>query len=97
MAVPAEDHLWGMKQVLYETPYKNEVRRDVLPGFSLTEVRRVTDRITVTDLDHIRALFAMTPYYWKTSPADRDRLYAQPQLETEIAFDLLLYHKDDAV
>ena len=97
MAVPAEDHLWGMKQVLYETPYKNEVRRDFLPGFSLTEVRRVTDRITVTDPDHIRALFAMTPYYWKTSPADRDRLYAQPQLETEIAFDLLLYHKDDAV
>ena len=67
MAVPAEEHLWGMKQVLYETPYKNEVRRDTLEHFTLTEVRRVTDTITVTDPDHIRALFAMTPYYWKTS------------------------------
>lgn len=94
MAVPAEEHLWGMKQVLYETPYKNEVRRDTLEHFTLTEVRRVTDTITVTDPAHIRALFAMTPYYWKTSPADRDRLYAQDQLETEIAFDLLLYKKD---
>lgn len=93
MAVPAEDHLWGMKQVLYETPYKNEVRRDTLEHFSLTEVRRVTDTITVADPAHIRALFAMTPYYWKTASADRDRLYAQETLETEIAFDLLLYKK----
>ena len=94
MAVPAEDHLWGMKQVLYETPYKNEVRRDILEHFTLIDVRRVTDTITVTDPDHIRALFAMTPYYWKTSPADRDRLYAQTKLVTEIAFDLLLYKKE---
>ncbi len=95
MAVPAEEHLWGMKQVLYETPYKNEVRRDTLEHFTLTEVRRVTDTITVTDPDHIRALFAMTPYFWKTSPSDRDRLYAQDKLQTEIAFDLLLYKKDE--
>ena len=94
MAVPAEDHLWGMKQVLYKEPYKNEVRRDTLAHFTLTEVRRVTDRITVTDPAHIRALFAMTPYYWKTSAADRDRLYSQPKLETEIVFDLLLYKKE---
>ncbi len=94
MAVPAEDHLWGMKQVLYKTPYKNEIRRDTLEHFTLTEVRRVTDTITVTDPAHIRALFAMTPYYWKTSAADRDRLYAQDKLETEIVFDLLLYKKE---
>ena len=94
MAVPAEDHLWGMKEVLYEVPYKNEVRRDTLEHFTLTDVRRVTDRITITEPAHIQALFAMTPYYWKTSPADRDRLYAQDKLETEIAFDLLLYKKD---
>lgn len=94
MAVPAEDHLWGMKQVLYKEPYKNEVRRDTLEHFELTEVRRITDRITVIDPDHIRALFAMTPYYWKTAAADRDRLYAQEKLETEITFDLLLYKKD---
>lgn len=97
MAVPAEEHLWGMKQVLYDTPYKNEVRRDILEHFTLTEVRRVTDTVTVTDPDHIRALFAMTPYYWKTSPADRDRLYAQTELVTEIAFDLLLYRKNEVL
>jgi 23S rRNA (guanine745-N1)-methyltransferase len=83
-----------MKEVLYEVPYKNEVRRDTLEHFSLTDVRRVTDRITITEPAHIQALFAMTPYYWKTSPADRDRLYAQDKLETEIAFDLLLYKKE---
>lgn len=94
IAVPAEEHLWGMKQVLYETPYKNEVRRDTLENFTLTEVRRVTDTVTVADNAHIRALFAMTPYYWKTAAVDRDRLYAQDTLKTEIAFDLLLYRKN---
>ena len=94
IAVPAEEHLWGMKQALYDTPYKNEIRRDVLEHFSLTCVRRITDTVTVEDPEHIRALFAMTPYYWKTAPTDRDRLYALPSLTTEIAFDLLLYQKD---
>ena len=56
---------------------------------------RRTRSVIITDSEHIKALFAMTPYYWKSAPADRDRLYAQTGLETEIAFDLLLYKKDD--
>ena len=95
--VPSAAHLWEMKQVLYETPYKNEVRRDDLEHFTLTEIRRVTDTVTITDPAHIRALFAMTPYYWKTAAADRDRLYAQTALQTEIAFDLLLYRKNQMI
>ncbi len=94
IAVPAERHLWGLKEALYETPYENEVRRDILPHFTLTEVRRVRDTVTVNGTDHIRALFSMTPYYWKTSAADAAKLNTRNTLTTEIAFDLLLYRKD---
>ncbi|MBO5648644.1 MAG: methyltransferase domain-containing protein [Clostridia bacterium] len=93
IAVPAEEHLWGMKQILYRTPYPNEVRRDTLAHFTLTHVQRITDTITVTDPEHIRALFAMTPYFWKTAREDAERLYACEQLCTTVSFDLLLYRK----
>lgn len=93
MAVPAEEHLWGLKQAVYEHPYKNDVRRDVLSHFVCESIRRITDTVTVTGSDDIRALFAMTPYYWKTAAADRDKLSALETLTTEIAFDLLLYRK----
>lgn len=96
MAVPAENHLFGLKCAVYDTPYKNEVRRDVLSHFRLMDVTRITDTVTLNDNAHIRALFQMTPYYWKTSQKDQQKLFALSSLTTEIAFDLLLYQKVDA-
>ena len=93
LAVPAEEHLWGFKQALYDRPYRNEVRRDVLPHFVLSEVRRVSYRITLRTREDIRNLFTMTPYFWKTSVSDREKLERLDTLETEAAFDLLLYRK----
>ena len=94
LAVPAERHLWGLKCAVYDTPYENEVRRDVLPHFTLKEVRQIRETVTVCGNDHIKALFAMTPYFWKTSVSDRQKLDTLEQLTTEIAFDLLLYGKN---
>ena len=93
LAVPAEEHLWGFKAALYAQPYKNEIRRDVLPHFSLSEVRRVSYRITLRSGEDIENLFLMTPYYWKTSVSDREKLARLDTLETEVAFDLLLYRR----
>ncbi len=78
---------------MYDTPYLNEVRRDVLDGFVLTDVRRIEDRVTVCTNEHIRALFSMTPYYWKTAKEDTEKLYRLQTLDTEIVFDLLVYRK----
>ncbi|MBQ3066131.1 MAG: methyltransferase domain-containing protein [Clostridia bacterium] len=92
-AVPGERHLWGLKEAVYDTPYLNEVRRDVLDGFVLTEVRRIEDCVTICTQEHIRALFSMTPYYWKTAKEDTEKLSRLQTLKTEIVFDLLLYRK----
>lgn len=94
MAVPAERHLFGLKAAVYENPYENEVRRDTLKHFTLKEVRRVSYEMTLRTREDIAALFLMTPYYWKTSRTDREKLDQLDTLRTEAAFDLLLYRKN---
>ena len=44
--------------------------------------------------DQLEALFAMTPYYWKTPRGGAERLAALPELETEISFRFLLLEKE---
>lgn len=93
IAVPAENHLFGLKSAIYEKPYRNEVRRDELEHFALREVRHVEYTVTLRSREDIADLFMMTPYYWKTSLADKARLAAYETLGTEVSFDLLLYEK----
>ena len=63
--VPGAEHLYQMKAVLYDTPYKNPVQEVAYEGFRPIGEREVSGSITVP-AGQLEALFAMTPYYWKT-------------------------------
>ena len=91
--VPGAEHLYQMKAVLYEKPYKNPVQQIAYAGFRAIGKREVSGRITVPQ-DQLEALFAMTPYYWKTPRGGAERLAALPELETEISFRFLLLEKE---
>ncbi len=88
-----ERHLWGLKEVLYETPYLNQGREDLPQRMELIRTECVGGRINVQGREHIDALFSMTPYYWRTSPTDHAKLSSLETLETEIAFDIFLFRK----
>ena len=90
--VPGAEHLYQMKAVLYDTPYKNPVQEVAYPGFRAIGEREVQGTITVPH-DQLEALFAMTPYYWKTPRDGAARLAALPELTTDIAFRFLLFEK----
>ncbi len=94
MAVPGPRHLFALKQVLYATPYENELRDSFLPGFILEKEIVVRDVITLKRQEDIGALFAMTPYYYRTPPAGHQRVEALDTLTTEIDFRLLFYRRD---
>ena len=94
MAVPGPDHLFGLKSAIYDRPYTNEIRRDVLPGFALKKVLSVNYGITLKSHEDIMNLFAMTPYYWKTSREDVSKLNSLSELGTPVSFDILLYRKE---
>lgn len=91
-AVPGPRHLFGMKQVLYDTPYENPVQTVAYEGFAPVGERRVHSRITVP-AGMTEHLFAMTPYYWKTPRDGAARLAACECLETEIEFRFLVFER----
>lgn len=93
MAIPSENHLWELKQAIYDTPYKNEVKPYDLEGFSLAEKRRISYRITLGSQKDIQSLFSMTPYYYRTGKREQERLAALEKLEMQVDFELLVYHK----
>ena len=57
--------------------------------------QRLQYTVTVEGEEAIEALFSMTPYYWRTSEADRAKLNNIQTLKTELDFDIFIYQKGD--
>ena len=91
-AVPTPRHLYGLKQILYQTPYENPVQQTDYEGLRFVERRDVSDEITLKG-DQMQDLFAMTPYYWNTPAQGTQRLSQCTRLTTEIGFGFLVYQK----
>lgn len=93
LAVPGARHLFGLKEILYERPYENEEKDTFYDGFAFQKRVTVKDEIYITQHDIIADLFAMTPYYWKTTIQGSERLKHTETLKTEIHFDFLVYQR----
>jgi len=91
--VPAADHLWEMKEVLYDRPYPNEEKETPYEGFAYHSIVPVEDTITLANQADIQALFGMTPYAWKTPKAGKDRLAALDSLTCRISFRIHIFQK----
>ena len=89
-AVPLPRHLFGLKAAIYDKPYLNAEPRQELPGFAPVELRRLCWELVLNDPQDIDDLFKMTPYYYKTSAADQEKVKKLPGLSTELAFGLLI-------
>lgn len=94
LAGAGEEHLIGLKRVLYDDPYTNGERSDLPRSMLLLEQKKLTYEITVSGREMIDALFSMTPYYWRTSEHDRAKLDQADELTTTVDFDIYLYQKE---
>ena len=92
--VPAADHLWELKEVLYERPYPNEEKETPYEGFSYEAIVPVDGRISLESQADIHALFQMTPYYWKTPKEGAERLASLDTLDCRIAFRVHIFRKN---
>ena len=93
--VPSPRHLWEMKQVLYDRPYENGVKREDYPGFRWLEAVPLRYSVHLDRSEDVMALFGMTPYAWKTPRAGVARLKALTELDTEIGFDIHVYERTE--
>ncbi len=91
--VPGADHLWELKQILYDRPYPNEEKETPYDGFAYREIVPADGTITLPCREDLQALFQMTPYYWKTPQAGVERLAALDRLTTRISFRIHIFQK----
>lgn len=91
--VPGAEHLWELKQVLYDRPYPNEEKKTPYPGFRYETILPVEGSITLRTQADLHNLFQMTPYFWKTPLAGGQRLAALETLTTRIAFRIHVFQK----
>ena len=93
MAIPSAKHLWEFKQTIYDKPYENEVKDYALDGFQFVRKYECQKDIFLDNCDDIQALFEMTPYAYRTSQKEKERLSGLDSLTTETAFEVLVYQK----
>lgn len=88
-----KEHLMGLKRAIYDDTYENGERADLPKNMTLVERKVTRFEIEVEGKDDIAALFSMTPYYWRTSESDKEKLDKLDKLTTKIEFEISVYKK----
>ena len=91
--VPAADHLWELKKILYDRPYPNEEKETPYEGFRYRAVVPAERIISLESREDIQNLFRMTPYYWKTPKSGGERLSRLEHLVVRAAFRIHVFEK----
>ena len=88
-----KNHLMGLKKQIYDNIYENDERADLPKSLELIEEETLTYDISVKGNQNIKNLFAMTPYYWRTSLDDAKKLENLDELQTEIDIIFSIFKK----
>ncbi len=91
--VPGSHHLWGLKNAVYDTPYLNDEQLPDTKLLKLLGTRKISTTIRLASAEDIEAVFRMTPYYFHTSAADKQKLMGIDTLDTQIEFVIAEYEK----
>lgn len=92
--VAGENHLFELKEILYENPYKNDEAPPETSFLKLKEKRKFTKKVALESKEDIESLFKMTPYYYHTSDTDKAKLESFEKLEVTTDFAVYIYEKE---
>ena len=90
---PAQDHLYELKEILYEHPYRNEEAMPPLPSVLEMEKEQIISRTFEADNTSLKNLFQMTPYAYKTGRAGAQRLDRISSLVLTASFVIRVYRR----
>ena len=88
-----KEHLMGLKKAIYDDVYENGQRADLPQNMEHLECLFAHYLMNVVGKDKIAALFSMTPYYWRTSESDKEKLSHLDSLDIDIDFEINIYKK----
>lgn len=89
IVVSGENHLFELKEKVYENPYKNDENKHNFGDFILKSKEKVTYITKIEENSDIKHLFHMTPYAFKTSKEDILKLEDLSNLN--VTFDFAIY------
>lgn len=93
VACPGKEHLYGLKEALYEKADANVEKIPEYNGFTLVDT--ITLQYTMTlDGEAASDLFAMTPYYWRSSKDIRQKSENLNNVTTDAHFIIKVYKKN---
>lgn len=95
MAVPGTEHLWELKEAIYDEPYKNDEDKHSLEGFRLVHREKLSYKAMIEGKGNVQALFSMTPYIHRTGKESMDRLRAIERIELTLSFVLLCFEREN--
>lgn len=87
---PDYDHLYELKEAIYDSPYYNEVDDNYIEGLDLVNEYKIKQKV-ILNQDSLNNLFKMTPYYHKTSRKDIEKLNNIETLTITFSFIIDLY------
>jgi 23S rRNA (guanine745-N1)-methyltransferase len=93
IATPGVEHLYGLKEILYEKPRKNEIKENNLKGFMHIRNKEIRYDISLDNSEDITNLISMTPYYWSITDSMRSRIGEIMELRTKLDFNIDVFKK----
>ncbi len=93
--IPGKEHLFGLKQVLYDDPYENDEALPSLPSFALLETIPCRGTLVLEGQQALQDLLTMTPYGWRSPKKGLERYAELTRLETPVSFVLALQQKKE--
>lgn len=94
---PNAQHLFELKQVLYDSPQPHDVSDLLSDGVDHLHHMRSDDAtysMTISESAHIQALLQMTPYYWTASPEQQAHLNTLDKITLTADFRIDVYRCD---
>lgn len=89
--VAGENHLFELKSILYDTPYKNDEAPPETESLTLLDKRKISAKVHLSSSENIMSLFKMTPYYYHTKDEDKAKLDGIHELDVTTEFVMFIY------
>lgn len=89
---PGPRHLWELKQLLYDDVYENDPAKS-FSSLTLHHDMTVDETVVIDDQEDLQALFAMTPYVYRTSREKADRLKEVKCISLRLQFHIEIWQK----
>lgn len=96
VAAPGENHLWELRQALYEAVRAHQAEKwqeELASRFDFHSEMRVQFDITLPDNAAVNQLLKMTPHYWRAAREKRTQVEQLPSLMTQADFRILQFRR----